>query len=263
MKIRFKEISATDEFGHPYKDMEYLVLGMEINQYCFLNENNIVVMLAKDLFTITDKSQPEFWVEDNGRLVPEEWLWKHFFSLDGEPYCEWDEIWFITQFAKGLEKFKLSSFPQHFSKAYDPLYKCDLIGNFLKIASDYDSLLNHVQWEYRFMSFNRFYNLPYFGTSNGKPQYYEKIELTDANTSGFEILTDILKQIGSPFQYSELNIAIDSILFIRNRILFSIWSIWGTRNFDIFQLKYDSGLRSDYILKKDDDTYLLSFDCIT
>jgi len=262
VKIRFKDAPKADEFGHIPKDIEYLVLGMEVNHYYFLNENNEVGMLAKDLFRITDDSQPEFWIEDNGRTVPEEWLWKNFFSLNDEPYFEWDEIWFITQFAKGLEKFKLPSFPKAFAKTYDIHYKIDLIRTYLKIASNYDSLPD-ILWKYTFGSFKSLYNLPYFSISNGKPQYYEKIKITSVDKTGYEVLTDILKQIGSPFEYSKSEIDLEHLQVIRNRILFSFWSIWGTKEFDIFQLKYESGLKSDYILKKNDDVYMLSFDYFT
>jgi hypothetical protein len=264
VKIRFKETPAMGVFGDVHKDMEYLVLGMDMNQYYILTENNDVGTDIKDKYIVTDHTRPEFWVDENGQSVPEEWLWKNFFSLNDQPCLEWDEIWFITQFAKGLEKFNLPVFPSRFKKAYDKSYKQELINNFLKIASDYDSLPDkYLNWEYTFEDFKNRINLPYFRWEGSIPQHYEKILITSTDKVGYDVVKDLLKQIGSPFEYSGYNIDLDNLQVIRNRILFSLWSIWGTREFDVFQLKYNSGLKSDYILKKNDDVYLLSFDYIT
>lgn len=262
MKIRLKEVPTTDEYGHPFKDMEYLVLGVLNGLYYYIDEHNRVALHYEEVFVVTDTSQPEFWVESNGNLIPEEWRKENFLSLHGEQFTEWDEIWFITQFAKGLEKFNLPTFPVNFTKAYDTTYKIELIISYLKIASDYDSLPD-IRWEYSFGSFKHLNRLPYFSSSNGKPDYYEKIQLTNVNISGFEILTDVLKQIGSPFEYNKAIVDVEWLQVIRNRILFALWSLWGTNEFDVFQLKYVHGLKSEYVLEKGEDMYLLSFDYFT
>ncbi|MET3978129.1 hypothetical protein ABIB62_000696 [Mucilaginibacter sp. UYP25] len=265
MKIRFKETPTIGVFGDVRKDIEYLVLGIDVNQYYILTENNEVGTDHKDLYIITEHSRPEFWVEENGQIVPEEWLWKNFFSLNDEPYLEWDEIWFITQFAKGLEKFNLPVFPSLFKKAYDKSYKEELIGSYLKIASDYDSSADRYgDSEYTFKNWKNGINLPYFRWEGSTPQHYEKILITSADKTGYDVVTDLLKQIGSPFEYHKFDINLDYLQVIRNRILFSLWSIWGTKEFQVFQLKYSSGgFKSDYLLKKNDDVYLLSFDYYT
>lgn len=134
MKVRLREAPTSSVFGHVLKDIEYLVLGIDVNQYYILAENNEVGTVIKDRYEITDNICPEFWVEENGQTVPEEWLWKNLFSLNNEPYLEWDEIWFITQFAKGLEKFNLPVFPAQFKKAYDKRYKEELVNNSLGMA---------------------------------------------------------------------------------------------------------------------------------
>jgi hypothetical protein len=262
MKIRFKDKPVRDEFGNVFEDLEYLVLGMEVNHYYFIDQNNQVAMLAKDLFKITDDVAPDFWVEDNGRLVPEDWLWDNFLSLNDEPYQESEEIWHTTQFAKGLEKFNFSSIPSNFAKAYDTTYKVNLIDNYLTVASDYDSLID-VRHKYSFTSFKKLGDLPYFRIINGNPQYYDKVLITNDTITGFEIISEALKEIGSSFGYSNYNFDSYWIETIRKRILLSIWSIWGTKNFDVYKISYVRGGSQDYLLEKNNDVYKLSFHYFT
>jgi hypothetical protein len=260
VKIRLKETPTIGVFGDVLSDIEYLVLGIDVNQYYILTENNEIGTVIKDQYIITDDTRPEFWVEENGQAVPEEWLWRNFQSLDGEPYLEWEEIWFITQFAKGLEKFNLPVFPSRFKKAYDKSYKKELIESYLVIASEYDSLPEeHVTWNYTFFDFKGFIDLPYFRWDGGVPQRYEKVLITSDDKNGYEVVKDLLKQIGRPFEHNKSWVDLDFLQRIRNRILFSIWSIWGTKEFEVFRLKYSSGFKADYLLKRNDDVYCLLF----
>ncbi|QEM10085.1 hypothetical protein [Mucilaginibacter rubeus] len=266
MKIKFKTFPMSDGYGFPYSsrpDQEYLVLGIDNNQYYFLDESNEVGVLSKDMFEISDHSIPDFWVEENGQLAPEEWLWKKFFSLHGEPYLEWDEIWFSTQFMKGFEKFNLSFIPNRFKPAYDVNYKVNQINNYLKIASEYDTLCeDYISWEYEFGSFKSRGALPYYLSVNGAPQYYKKV-LLSTEQEGFDILKGLLEQIRSPLERVKPDVDKEWLGVMRNRILFSIWSIWGVRSFDVFELKFENGSRNDYLLKYGDDVFILSLNFST
>jgi len=259
MKGKIKqEISIND------KDLiksEYLILGVDLNCYYVLDESNKVNYIIKDQIEITDNDQPSFWIEDNGRLVPEEWQWNNFLQLNDDITDEWDEIWFITQFAKGLSKFNLSEIPSNFQKANDVEYKIGLIKNYLKIASDYDNLADdYITWRYEFGYFND--EIKCFRWINGEPQYFKKV-LMSTNRCGFDILKELLEQIGSPFENTKLKLDKDGLDVIRNRILFSIWSIFGTKQFEVYELVFDHHQQADYVISYNSQNYLLSFDYFT
>lgn len=239
-----------------------LILGITGSAYYVLDETNYVKIISKEWVEITDYEQPDFWINDNGLLIPEEWRLENYMLLyDIDLYEEWDEIWITTQFAKGLAKFNLSSAPLNYRNAVDNKYKIELVGTYLQFASDYDNLADgFVRWRYTFGSFDD--KIDCFRWSNGEPQYYKKQLLTD-NLTGFDVLKGILKQIGYPFEDSKLSFDQEQLDVIRNRVLFSIWALFGTKHFDLYHLVYEKYGRDDYVLQLDDQYYLLSFDYTT
>ncbi|WP_316750955.1 hypothetical protein [Pedobacter gandavensis] len=238
---------------------EYLILGIDTCIYYVLDESNNVDMLGKSQIEITDESKPEFWIEKDGRLLPEEWFWENFFNLhDSDLSDEWDEIWFITQFAKGLSKFNLPSVPLHFRQAFDKDYKIQLIGNYLEMAGCYDNLVDeYIEHKYTFGKFND--ELTCFRWSNNTPEYFTK-KLMSIKTSGFNTLKEILEILGESFKNAKININDHWLDIIRNRVLYSIWSLFGTKHFEVYELIDTGHSYSDYMIKYEEETYLLSFE---
>ncbi|HKG07181.1 MAG TPA: hypothetical protein VKB19_12015 [Pedobacter sp.] len=237
---------------------ECLILGIDTHSYYVLDESNKVNIFGKHQIEITDEDTPEFWIENNGRLLPEEWLWENFFNLhDTNIYDEWDEIWFITQFAKGLSKFNLSSVPLNIRKAYDKDYKIQLVRNYLEMASCYDSLVDeYFENSYCFGSFND--ELTCFRWTNDSPEHFTK-KLMSTNTSGFDVLKSILARLGEAFKHAKIKVNNHWLDIIRNRVLYSVWSLFGTKEFEVYELIYTGSSHSDYIIKYEKETYILSF----
>jgi len=240
---------------------ELLILGIEHGYYHVLDESNRLVLLPKDDIEITDHEQPDFWIDDNGRLVPEEWRLENFLLLYEDLYNDWDEIWIVTQYAKAFWKFHLPTIPTNYEKAVDTNYKIDLVNNHLKLASDYDSMVEqHVRWIYTFGPFNN--ELTYFRWMNGQAEHFKKKLMSD-RTLGFDVLKELLTKIGSPFETGKI---INDNYFlegIRNRLLFSIWSLFGTKEFAVYRLIYEKSAYLDYAITWKNETYLLSFDYFT
>lgn len=238
---------------------EYLILGIDTYIYYVLDESNNVDIFHKSEIEITDESKPEFWIEKNGRLLPEEWFWENFFNLhDSDLSDEWHEIWFITQFAKGLSKFNLPSVPLHFRKAFDKDYKIQLISNYLEMAGYYDNLVDqYIENSYTFGKFNN--ELSCFRSPNGTPENFTR-KLISTNTSGFDTLKRILEGLGESFKNAKININDRWLGMIRNRVLYSIWSLFGTKDFEVYELIYTRYSNSDYIIKYEKETYLISFE---
>ena len=135
---------------------ECLILGITGSAYYVLDDTNYVNLIWKEWVEVTDHEQPDFWINDNGLLIPEEWRLKNYMLLyDIDLYAEWDEIWITTQFAKGLAKFNLPSIPLNYRKAVDNKYKIELVSTYLQFASDYDNLADrYVRWSYTFGEFD-------------------------------------------------------------------------------------------------------------
>lgn len=241
---------------------ECLILGVTGSAYYVLDETNRVNIIKKEWVDITDHEQPDFWINDNGMLIPEEWRLENYMLLyDCDLLEEWDEIWITTQFAKGLARFNLQSVPLNYKDAFDNEYKLKLVGIYLKFASDYDNLLERsVCWYYRFQTFD--FDTDFFGWSNGEPQYFSK-KLLSGNQVGFDVLQSVLKQIGSGFETSVLQFDFEQLDIIRNRILFSIWALFSTKEFEVYHLEYKSYGRGDFVLKLGDQCYLLSLNYTT
>lgn len=256
MKAKLIELMDGTAVSDP---TEYLILGVDTWIYYALDKSNYVGMYAKRQMEITDETKPAFWIEKKGRMLPEEWFLEDFFNLhDTDIYDEWAEIWFITQFAKGLSKFNLPSVPLNFKAAYDKDYKVQLIVNYLEMACSYDNLIDgDVEGNYSFGQFND--ELTCFRWENGVPHSFSR-KLMSEKTTGFEILRDILEAIGETFKNHKISINDHWLDKIRNRILYSIWALFGTKDFDVYKLIYTKGSHSDYIIKYEKETYLLSFD---
>lgn len=257
-----KDVNFYPENPMPYsliREKEYLILGIENSNYYIYNELYEISLVPCERIEITDNIHPHFWETDNldkNRLVPKEWHWENFLSFDDEPYLElWDyEIWSLTQFSKGLELYNLPIFPLSFSRAYDVGYKIELIKTCLKIAGDYDSLKQgDLLYIYRFSSYGR--------KETQKILEDSKYVLLTKNLSGFEVLNSILQEVGEPLQR-----LIGSKLYeleeVRKRILFSIWALFGTKEFYVFKEKQvDSEI--NYILTRNNESFVLSFDYAT
>lgn len=240
------------------REKEYLILGIENRNYYIYNELHQVDLVPCERIEITDKNYPNFWQTDNSatnRLVPKEWHWENFLNFDGEPYCElWDyEIWSVTQFAKGLELYNLPVFPERFIKAYDAHHKIKLIENCLKIAGDYDSLKQgDLQYIYRFSS---------YGKETQKILEDSKNTILTNSLLGFEVLNSILQAVGEPLQRL-IGAELYELEEVRKRILFSIWALFGTKEFYVLkQEQLDSEI--NYLLTRNDESYVLSFDYVT
>lgn len=241
------------------RNKEYLILGITGHGYIIYNElGDINFATPIDRIEITDQTKPDFWridETDDQHLVPEEWHWQNFLSLNGEPVLElWDyEIWSVTQFAKGLLKYDLPKFPSNLKRALDVQYKLDIINAYFKIASEYDYLKSYEFAKYEIIDFSRreFYSqIP-----------AEKSLIVDC-IDGFSAISSILNQIGQPLEYS-LKLKSYEFENIRKIILFSIWALFGTKDFDVFKISFVEEMRNNginYLLKKDTKAFLLSFD---
>ena len=188
-------------------------------------------------------------------MVPEEWHWQNFLSLNGEPVFElWDfEIWSITQFAKGLLRYDLPEFPRNLKKALDIQYKLDIINAYFKIASEYDFLNSSEFAKYEIID----YSNPELASKISS----EKSLITDY-IDGFDALSSILNQIGKPLEYS-FKLKSDEFENIRKIILFTIWALFGSKDFDVFKFSFVEEMRNDginYLLKRDAKAFILSFD---
>ncbi|SHE53567.1 hypothetical protein [Pedobacter caeni] len=240
-----------------------LVLGIQGDWYFLLDEFNVFGILRKGEVEITDEEKPDFWIERNGRTVPEEWHWENFLSLQGCPYDEWNEIWFITQFAKGFSKFNLPELPQPFNKANDIDYKYQIVKNYLQIAEDFDNLIEPepISWGYLFYRFEN--DLSSIRWADGKQIPFKKV-LISGESSGFDVLKGLIYEIGSSFQRLKPSVDRELLDGIRNRILFSIWAIFGTKEFEVYKLVYDKHSESDYLLQYGTEHYFtLSFELLT
>jgi len=243
--------------------IECLILGITYGSYYVLDESNYVKLLPKEWVEITDYEQPDFWINVHDEvLLPEEWLSENYMLLyDCDILDEWDEIWITTQFAKGLSRFNLPTVPLNYKNAFDSEYKVGLVSNYLRLACDYDNLVERYgTWVYTFGYFDN--NVDFFRVINGEPQYFTKKPLSGQAT-GFEVLMEILKQIGRPFEDYKLRFDSEKLEVIRNRVLFSIWSLFATKQFDVYQLIYERYGRGDYVVQLNDQYYLLSFDYCT
>jgi hypothetical protein len=256
-----KDSNFYPENPMPYsliREKEYLILGIENSNYYIYNELHDIGLVPCERIEITDNSHPHFWEIDNSatnRLVPKEWHWENFLSFEGEPYCElWDyEIWSVTQFAKGFNLYSLPVFPLKFIRAFDVGHKIELIETCLKIAGDYDSLKQgDLRYLYRFTSYRK---------ETQKILEDSKNILLTNNLSGFEVLNSILQAIGEPLQRL-IGTELYELEDIRKRILFSIWALFGTKEFYVLkQEQVDSEI--NYILTRNDESFVLSFDYIT
>lgn len=240
---------------------ECLILGITGSAYYILDESNRVITLIKDWVEITDYEQPDFWVHIDGGFIPEEWRAENFMLLyDIDLYEEWHEIWIKTQFAKGLSKFNLPTVPVNYQDAFDNKYKKELVSTYLQLACDYDNLVSgNMRWNYSFGYFRN--DIECFRWNNSEPQYFTKKLLSD-QISGFEALKEILKQIGLPFEHANLKFDAEQLEIIRNRVLFSIWSLFGTKNFDVYKLVNEGSAEADYMIQSGDQCYLLSYDYV-
>lgn len=237
---------------------EYTILGIDSVKYYYVyNELNNIDLVPVDIIEITDNNHPAFWEIDESnknRLVPKEWHWHNFLSFDGEPYIElWNyEIWSITQFVKGINKYDLPIFPVNFRRALDASYKLDLINAYLKLAAQYDSL---KQGDLLFH-----YLISSYSVSEEILNDSKNTLLTE-KSSGFEILRSILQIIGEPLQHI-LKTKSYEFEEIRNRILFSIWALFGTKEFKIIKLKKVE-TEVKYLLINSNKSFVLSFDYFT
>lgn len=239
---------------------EFLIVGIEWGYYYIVDSAHNFCLEVKENVEITDHERPSFWIEEHDRSVPEEWLSENLLYLSDDLSEEWDEIWAITQFAKGLSKFNLPVIPLNLKKAYDQAYKADTVSHYLQICSDYDSLFDKHdhQHVYKFGPFN--FSRAEHGWIGVDPEPFEKKLISD-KSCGFDVVRELLKNIGKPL--TDAGYRIDEGFFnkTRTRILFSIWSVFATKHFEVYQIVPDSRQTAEttYILKLDDQCYYLSF----
>lgn len=241
------------------RDKEYLILGITRYGYIMYDElAEISFATPIDKIEITEQTKPDFWKidkTDDKHLVPEEWHWENFLSLNGEPVFElWDyEIWSITQFAKGLLKYNLPKFPSKFKRASDTQYKIDIINAYFKIASEYDNINQYESVEYKISAFSE--------SRLNILIPMEKI-LIKNYSNGYECIRYLLTSIGNPLERS-FDLKPLEFENIRNIILFSIWSLFGTKDFDVFKISFEEEIRNSgiqYLLKGDAEAFILRFD---
>lgn len=263
MKVKLNIGDQYPSNPRPYgliRGKEYEVLGDLKFSVFLINEENKFSEIRVNELTVTDAEYPHFWKEDPlipGRFTPEEWHHNQFeFLLDEFHVDFWGnyELWTLTQFVKGFKHYQLDQLPNQFKHAEDDAHKAYVINEYLKIITEIDST-DYVYWQYCFNKYWSSSNEPEILLwSNGEPvEHYDQIVTPN---EGYDCLDKILTEMG-PQHSSFKNDR------IKNRILFTIWSIFSCKDFSITLRKFKSGHSETFILQKDEKRYALSEDQLT
>jgi len=269
MKAKLNLDSQYSSNPFPYGlriDKEYDILGYGKWFVYLINESNQFVRLSISFFLITDNSIPSFWREDpeiEGNFMPEEWhinkfKWQFQEGDLDDIYFELtqnNELWIQTQFAKGCKYYEFEKLPIEFQFGLNDQYKVNIIDAYLKLLSDIDTDKDHILWEYRFGNFSNLIDRDTIAWSNEKPVVHKDQVLT--TDKGFDCLNAMLNEL----IFSNLLDVKNE--YTRNRVLFTIWSVFGCFDFSIIKRTFSPGSQIYYILKKDEKVYCLSIEYFT
>ena len=240
---------------------EYEILGINHKTYYIIDDFNNFGTISKDRVEIIDNKKPPFWKIDpqsNDRNLPPEWHYENFLFLsEGLDDILNREIWIETQFLKGLTQFNLTSIPNNLLFANSNISKENIIRSILKTLENYSNQFRDNGSPYLDCNF---YNFKTIYETGGSRIYEmeEKLDFTDKiidnEKSAFENLKQILSEI---LEFPKVEKLDDNDDLILNRIIYSIWSIFQTKEIQIITREYQHSY-PEFILKTNDNCYKLT-----
>jgi hypothetical protein len=241
----------------------YEILGVSnASFYYIIDDNNDFISVPKKWFTIIDNIHPKFWIIDptsENRIVPEQWHFKNFLYLSRKEIDDIGnrEVWTETQFLKGLIHYDLDSIPNNLLFARDDIAKENIIRSILKTLEYYANQFRDNYSPYLdcdFCNFKDIYESGESGIYENNKQIGFTDEIYNEEKATFENLKDILSDI-LKFPITKDRVDYNNRIIL-NRLIYSIWSIFQTKNIQIILRKYRHSY-PEFILKTNDKCYKL------